>query len=72
MGENKNQSRDPKIIQAGLSAKQNEEVKEPRLAFDFKTGELVISEEKMNSNNTLVVDQLYRDGFFADKKIIKA
>ncbi len=40
---------------------------EKTLSFDFKTGELIVSDNP--NNNSVVVDQIYKDGFFYFKKV---
>jgi len=39
------------------------------LSFDRVTGELVISSSQINDIDNIVVDQIYKDGFFCNEKI---
>jgi len=57
--------KDPKVIQDELSKKKDDK-SEKILTFDPTTGELVIKkpDEEEDSNNAVVVDQIYKDGFF--------
>ena len=36
-----------------------------RLAFDSETCELIVLEEESGNDNQVVIDQIYKDGFFA-------
>jgi len=58
--------KDPKKVLEEL-AKKNAEQSEKKLTFDPETGELIIKnpEDQANKPNEIVVDQIYKDGFFS-------
>ena len=57
--------KDPKKVLEEL-AKKNAEQSEKKLTFDPETGELIIKnpEDTTRKPNEIVVDQIYKDGFF--------
>ena len=57
--------KDPKNVQDEL-AKKNAEQSEKKLTFDPTTGELIIKnpDDTTERPNEIVVDQIYKDGFF--------
>jgi len=57
--------KDPKKVLEEL-AKKNAEQSEKKLTFDPETGELIIKnpEDATHKPNEIVVDQIYKDGFF--------
>ncbi len=60
-------NKQPKNFSEVLSAKKNVESENDQtvLSFDNETGELVItSKGTENPKNVVVVDQIYKDGFF--------
>lgn len=59
----------PDDIRNELVEKKHEaQPSEKRLAFDFKTGELVLKQpDEPQRGDEVVVDQIYRDGFFAEE-----
>jgi len=58
------EERDPRKVQDEL-AKKNYNQSEKKLTFDPTTGELVIkSAGDAQQPNEVVVDQIYKDGFF--------
>lgn len=61
MPDNKN----PKDIQEEL-AKKNKDASAKKLTFDPETGELILKpqNEETTKQNEVVVDQIYKDGFF--------
>ena len=58
--------KDPKKVLEEL-AKKNAEQSEKKLTFDPETGELIIKnpEDTAQKPNEIVVDQIYKDGFFS-------
>jgi hypothetical protein len=56
--------KDPKKVQEELVNK-NKNQSSKKLTFDPTTGELIIKDiEDTQSNDEVVVDQIYKDGFF--------
>ncbi len=55
----------PDAVQKVLQAKKIASKDETFLSFDHKTGELVVSSERMDASTHNVVDQIYKDGFFS-------
>jgi len=57
--------KDPKKVLEEL-ARKNAEQSEKKLTFDPETGELIIKnpEDHAHKPNEIVVDQIYKDGFF--------
>lgn len=57
--------KDPKKVLEEL-ARKNAEQSEKKLTFDPETGELIIKnpEDQAQKPNEIVVDQIYKDGFF--------
>ncbi len=56
--------KDPKKVQEEL-AKKNLNQSEKKLTFDPTTGELIVkSMDEAQKPNEVVVDQIYKDGFF--------
>lgn len=62
---------DPIAIQSALEKKRNSTKDGKLLSFDPVTGELVISSEIPN-DGSVVVDQIYKDGFFCNEQKIAA
>ena len=62
---NNTKDQDPKKVLEEL-AKKNAEQSEKKLTFDPETGELIIKNPGDTSNkpNEIIVDQIYKDGFF--------
>lgn len=60
-----NKDKDPKKVLEEL-AKKNAEQSEKKLTFDPETGELIIKnpDDNVRKPNEIVVDQIYKDGFF--------
>lgn len=60
--------KDPKDVFEEM-AKKNVEQSEKKLTFDPETGELIIKhdDESPRKPNEIVVDQIYKDGFFRYK-----
>jgi hypothetical protein len=58
-------NKDPKAVQDEL-ARKNVDISEKKLTFDPATGELVVksASEVAQSPGEVVVDQIYKDGFF--------
>jgi hypothetical protein len=58
-------TKDPKSIRDEM-AKKNVDLSEKKLAFDPTTGELILknSYETTEKPDEVVVDQIYKDGFF--------
>jgi hypothetical protein len=55
---------DPKKVQEELT-KKNTNQSSKKLTFDPTTGELVVkNQEEAQKPNEVVVDQIYKDGFF--------
>jgi hypothetical protein len=54
----------PEAIAKVLEAKQKATKDDTILSFDRVTGELVVSSERIQSDDNVVVDQIYKDGFF--------
>ena len=57
---------DPKKVLEEM-AKKNADQSEKKLTFDPTTGELIIKnpEDSSHKPNEIVVDQIYKDGFFS-------
>lgn len=63
------QTNNPSIVQNVIAAKNGADentTDKTVLAFDVKSGDLKIMNKKTNNDNDIVVDQIYRDGFFAN------
>ena len=63
-------STDPKQVQDGL-VKKNKENSSNKLTFDPVTGELILknSYEQETRPDEVVVDQIYKDGFFINNRV---
>ena len=63
-------STDPKQVRDEL-AKKNKEESSKKLTFDPNTGELILknSYEQETRPDEVVVDQIYKDGFFINNNI---
>ena len=59
-------NKQPKNFSEVLSAKKNVESENDQtvLSFDNETGELVITSKGTENPKNVVVDQIYKDGFF--------
>lgn len=58
--------KDPKKVLEEM-ARKNAEQSEKKLTFDPETGELIVKnpEDSSEKPNEIVVDQIYKDGFFS-------